>query len=72
VLIKGVNRHEWDDTTGKTLSRESMLRDILVMKQHNFNAVRTSHYPDDPLWYDLCDEYGCISSTKPTSNRMIF
>jgi beta-galactosidase len=58
VLIRGVNRHEHDDTTGKTLSRESMLSDIRLMKQFNFNAVRTSHYPDDALWYDLCDEYG--------------
>ncbi|MDD5261782.1 MAG: glycoside hydrolase family 2 TIM barrel-domain containing protein [Methylacidiphilales bacterium] len=58
VLIKGVNRHEHDDTTGKTISRESMIRDIVLMKQFNFNAVRTSHYPNDALWYDLCDEYG--------------
>lgn len=58
VMIKGVNRHEHDDTTGKTISRESMIRDIKLIKQHNFNAVRTSHYPNDPLWYDLCDEFG--------------
>ncbi len=58
VLIKGVNRHEHDPDTGHTLSRESMVRDIRLMKQHNINAVRTSHYPNDPLWYDLCDEYG--------------
>ena len=58
VLIKGVNRHEHDDRTGKTLSRERMLQDIFVLKQFNFNAVRTAHYPNDPLWYDLCDEYG--------------
>jgi beta-galactosidase len=58
VMIKGVNRHEHDDITGKTISRESMIRDIRLMKQHNFNAVRTSHYPNDPLWYELCDEYG--------------
>jgi beta-galactosidase len=58
VLIKGVNRHEHDDTTGKTVTRESMLADIRLMKQFNFNAVRTSHYPNDPLWYQLCDEYG--------------
>jgi len=58
VLIKGVNRHEHDDTTGKTLTRESMLADIRLMKQFNFNAVRTSHYPNHPLWYQLCDEYG--------------
>ena len=58
VLIKGVNRHDHDDTTGKTVSRETMIKDILLLKQFNFNAVRTSHYPNDPLWYDLCDEYG--------------
>ncbi len=58
VLIKGVNRHEWDETSGKVISRESMIRDILLMKQHHFNAVRTAHYPNDALWYDLCDEYG--------------
>lgn len=58
VMIKGVNRHEHDDTTGKTLTRESMVADILLMKRFNFNAVRTSHYPNTPEWYDLCDEYG--------------
>lgn len=58
VMMKGVNRHEWDDTTGKVISRESMLRDIRLLKQHGFNAVRTAHYPNDELWYDLCDEYG--------------
>jgi len=58
VLIKGVNRHEHDEKTGKTLSTESMVRDILLLKQHNFNAVRTSHYPNDTRWYELCDRYG--------------
>ncbi|MDR1867642.1 MAG: DUF4981 domain-containing protein [Treponema sp.] len=58
VLIKGVNRHEHDEKTGKTLSTESMLRDIYLLKQHNFNAVRTSHYPNDERWYELCDRYG--------------
>lgn len=58
VLMKGVNRHDHDDTTGKTVSRETMIKDIKLLKQFNFNAVRTSHYPNDPLWYDLCDEYG--------------
>jgi beta-galactosidase len=58
VLIKGVNRHEHDEKTGKTLSVESMVRDITLLKQHNFNAVRTCHYPDDERWYDLCDRYG--------------
>ena len=58
VLIKGVNRHEVDPVTGQTISKESMLRDIQIMKQFNINAVRNSHYPTDEYWYDLCDEYG--------------
>ena len=58
VMIKGVNRHEHDPITGKTLPLESMLEDIRLLKQFNFNAVRTSHYPNDERWYDLCDEYG--------------
>lgn len=58
VLLKGVNRHEHDPITGHYVSKESMLQDIKLMKQFNLNAVRTSHYPDTPLWYDLCDEYG--------------
>jgi beta-galactosidase len=58
VLIKGVNRHEHDEKTGKTLSVEGMMRDIKLLKTHNFNAVRTCHYPDDERWYDLCDRYG--------------
>jgi len=57
-LIKGVNRHEHDEKTGKTLSTEGMMRDILLLKTHNFNAVRTSHYPDDERWYELCNRYG--------------
>jgi len=58
VLFKGVNRHDHDDRTGKVISRESMLADVLLMKRFNINAVRTSHYPNDPVFYDLCDEYG--------------
>ncbi|MDR1232261.1 MAG: DUF4981 domain-containing protein [Spirochaetaceae bacterium] len=58
VLIKGANRHEHDDKTGKTLSVETMMRDIMLLKQHNFNAVRTCHYPNDENWYELCDRYG--------------
>lgn len=58
VLIKGVNRHEHDPRMGKTLSTEGMVEDILLMKRHNFNAVRTSHYPNDERWYELCDRYG--------------
>ena len=58
VLIKGVNRHDHHPTLGKTVPRETMIRDIELLKQFNFNAVRTSHYPNDVAWYDLCDEYG--------------
>ena len=58
VLIKGVNRHEHDPFTGHVISRESMERDIALMKQLNINTVRTCHYPDDPYWYELCDQYG--------------
>ncbi|MCF7689526.1 MAG: DUF4981 domain-containing protein [Cephaloticoccus sp.] len=58
VFIAGVNRHDHDDTHGKAVTRAGMLQDVLTMKQHNINAVRTSHYPNDPQWYDLCDEYG--------------
>ena len=58
VLIKGVNRHEHDPYTGHVISRESMERDIALMKQMNINTVRTCHYPDDPYWYELCDRYG--------------
>jgi beta-galactosidase len=57
-MIKGVNRHDHDDTTGKAVSREVMEKDICLMKQFNVNAVRTSHYPNDPYWLDLCDQYG--------------
>jgi beta-galactosidase len=58
ILFKGVNRHDHDDRTGKVISRESMLTDVLLMKRFNINAVRTSHYPNDPVFYDLCDAYG--------------
>ncbi|HHE71386.1 MAG TPA: beta-galactosidase, partial [Chloroflexi bacterium] len=58
VHIQGVNRHEHDPITGHTVSVSSMVEDIRLMKQFNINAVRTCHYPDDPRWYDLCDEYG--------------
>jgi beta-galactosidase len=58
VLIKGVNRHDHHETKGKALDRETMRLDALTMKRFNFNAVRTSHYPNDPYWLDLCDELG--------------
>jgi len=58
ILLKGVNRHEHDEYTGHVVSEESMLNDIRLMKQFNINAVRTCHYPNDPRWYELCDQYG--------------
>jgi beta-galactosidase len=58
ILIKGVNRHEHDPVSGHVITKASMIRDIQLMKQFNINTVRTSHYPNDPLWYDLCDQYG--------------
>ncbi len=58
IEIKGTNRHEFDMYSGRYVTRESMIRDIVLMKQHNINAVRTSHYPNAPEWYSLCDEYG--------------
>jgi Beta-galactosidase/beta-glucuronidase len=58
VKLKGANRHEHDPDTGRTVTRERMLQDILLMKRHNLNTVRCSHYPNDPYWYELCDRYG--------------
>lgn len=58
VLVKGADRHEMDPDGGYVVSLERMVQDIKIMKQLNINAVRTSHYPCDPRWYDLCDEYG--------------
>jgi len=58
IYIKGVNRHEHDPITGRFVTERSMIKDIRLMKQFNINAVRTSHYPNHPRWYELCDEYG--------------
>jgi len=58
VKLKGANRHEMEADTGHTVDRASMVRDIEVLKRGNCNHVRTCHYSDDPLWYELCDEYG--------------
>lgn len=58
VLFNGTNRHEFSARTGRTVTTEEMIEDILLMKRNNINAVRTSHYPNDPRWYELCDIYG--------------
>lgn len=58
ILFKGVNRHEFNCKTGRAITKEDMLWDIRFFKQNNINAVRTSHYPNQSIWYDLCDEYG--------------
>ncbi|MBR5853947.1 MAG: DUF4981 domain-containing protein [Alistipes sp.] len=60
LMINGVNIHEHNPATGHVINRELMLKDIALMKQHNINAVRTSHYPQPTEWYDLCDEYGIL------------
>lgn len=58
ILFKGVNRHEWHPEKGRALDLATMREDVLLMKRHNLNAVRTSHYPPHPAFLDLCDEYG--------------
>ncbi|MEI8064146.1 MAG: glycoside hydrolase family 2 TIM barrel-domain containing protein, partial [Verrucomicrobiota bacterium] len=58
IKLKGVNRHETHPDLGRVMTMEAMVKDLLLMKQHNINAIRTSHYPNDPRFYDLCDYYG--------------
>lgn len=58
IIFKGINRHEWNANGGRVVTEEDMLWDIRFMKQNNINAVRTCHYPNNSLWYQLCDEYG--------------
>ena len=58
VILKGVNRHDFDDRRGKALTLETMLADVRLMKQFNFNTVRAAHYPNDSRFYELCDQYG--------------
>lgn len=61
LLVNGVNRHEWSPKTGRAITKEEMLKDIEIMKRNHINAVRTSHYPNQSLWYKLCDEAGiCV------------
>lgn len=60
LIVRGVNRHEHEPYGGRTVSAERMLEEIQLMKRLNINSVRTCHYPDDPLWYDLCDEWGIL------------
>lgn len=58
IKFRGVNRHDSDPVTGFTISTDQMIKDLALMKQHNFNSIRTSHYPNAPVFYQLCDEYG--------------
>lgn len=58
IIFRGVNRHEFNVTRGRAITKEDMYWDIMFMKQHNINAVRTCHYPNQNLWYRLCDQYG--------------
>ena len=76
VLLKGVNRHDFDPDHGWAVPRERYYEDLNLMKQANINAIRTSHYPDDPFFYELCDEYGfyvmdeCDMETHGVRRRM--
>lgn len=58
IIFRGVNRHEFHPEKGRAIGEEEMLADIRILKSHNINAVRTSHYPNQSLWYELCDRYG--------------
>ncbi|WP_431308723.1 glycoside hydrolase family 2 TIM barrel-domain containing protein [Alicyclobacillus fastidiosus] len=58
IIFKGVNRHEFTCSRGRAITYDDMLQDVLLMKRYNINAVRTSHYPNHPLWYEICDKYG--------------
>ena len=58
IVFKGANRHEFGAGFGRAITKEAMLQDVRDMKRNNINAVRTSHYPNHPYWYELCDEYG--------------
>lgn len=60
LIVRGVNRHEHSAYSGRSVSKERMIEEIKLMKSLNINSVRTCHYPDDPIWYDLCDEYGLL------------
>ena len=66
---EGFNRHETSPDTGRTVSRELMEQDIILMKQANVNTVRTAHYPNNTYWYELCDEYGMYVIDEATSRR---
>lgn len=58
IKLKGVNRHDYNSSNGRVVSREEIVEDMILMKQHNINAIRTAHYPNSPYFYNLCDEYG--------------
>ena len=58
IMFRGVNRHEWDPVRGRSITELSMIEDIKLMKEHNINAVRASHYPNQERWYELCNQYG--------------
>lgn len=71
IVLKGVNRHEFSCDTGRALSKDEMIRDIKLMKTHNINAVRTSHYPNQSVWYELCDEYGLYVIDETNLKRTV-
>ena len=74
LMIKGVNRHDFDCDNGWAVPREIYTQDLDIMKQNNINSIRTSHYPDDPYFYDMCNKYGFYVLTQiilPSSSIVI-
>ena len=65
IVFKGVNRHEFSSITGRVPNRDEVIKDIVTMKKNNINAIRTSHYPDDSMLYELCDIYGTWNPMVP-------
>lgn len=58
IVFKGADRHEFDPKRGRAITEQDMIDDVVFCKRHNLNAIRTSHYPNQERWYELCDEYG--------------
>ena len=72
LIINGVNRHEWNARRGRAVTRENMEEDIDIFTRNNINAVRTCHYPDQSLWYQLCDENGICMMDEGKSGESRF
>ena len=71
IVFKGVNRHEFSSVSGRHVSEEELRKDLRIMKQNNINAIRTCHYPDTSLIYQLCDEYGIYMIDETNLESMV-